>query len=277
MSICLKKLMPFIREHYLSNPFSLKEAKLNYDYIQHAAQEIRNKLNSKNDIVEINNIIEFISNELNTIIVPVIWGVKKHFAEALIIPCENIFFLYINLDSYNRDNKFWLLHEMCHIIAPNIQNDYEAAEQFSNSLSNAILFPNELAELTYFKLMKIDDNIGKINLMQEMSAKYSVNLYTVYKSTDEFLKNKSIDPSSILPNLEQYFKNENIKSDTDCLSLINVNKFINDNQYEFKTNFYNYLKIYFKNNSEEGALFIKKLLHISLNDAIAIYQDYIND
>ncbi len=273
MSGCLHSLVDTILPDYLNNPLILNAPENNYEYIQKAATVIRQKLKIENEVINPIDLFNFINTELNAIIVPVIWGASKPFAEAMIYSIKNINFLYINVDSYLKDRKFWLLHEIGHIISPSIKNDYEESEKFANQLACAVLFPQEKAEYAIFKLLSIPTESAKIEFLKQLASKYEINVYTIVKSINHFEEN--FGTKNCLPDNSKLFKSINSGQSLQKLNNIPINEFIQYAEAEFKTNFFNYLKRHLVAN-ELGAIYIKKLLNVSMSDAVELYYELID-
>jgi len=62
-------------------------------------------------------------NELQAVIIPVLWGNKENHENALHIylPESMTTWIYLNLDCRMHDFKFWMAHELGHIHAPTLQ------------------------------------------------------------------------------------------------------------------------------------------------------------
>ena len=105
-------------------------------------------------------------NELQAVIIPVLWGNKENHENALHIylPASMTTWIYLNLDCRIHDFKFWMAHELGHIHAPTLQS--EAGEDFADAFAGALLVPHELAELEYEELQNLADILGADQVYQ---------------------------------------------------------------------------------------------------------------
>ena len=105
-------------DQFLS-PSRLKNPSLQYDYVQGLVRELRRdlKLDAAGPI-RFNDLIGKF-NELQTVIVPVMWGRKTRHENALhiFLPESKTTWVYLNLDSHIHDFKFWMAHELGHVLA----------------------------------------------------------------------------------------------------------------------------------------------------------------
>ena len=80
--------------------------------------------------------------ELLAVLIPVLWGARDRHENALHIhlPESATTWVYLNLDSEVHDFKFWMAHELAHVLAPRLRGD--EGEDFADSLASAAALPS---------------------------------------------------------------------------------------------------------------------------------------
>jgi DNA-binding XRE family transcriptional regulator len=265
----LQCLLPIIENDFPHNRIILRAPQNEYNYIQIAADSIRTNLCKSQQIINENDIFEYIKNTLNTVVIPVLWGDKDKLCEALHISFKNIQFLYINLNSKEQDLKFWLLHEMAHLLSPTInEND---KEQFANKLAGSILFSKDQAEQKYNKLKRLNKR-EQFSLVIDKATELEIDPYTIILQINQFAEDSGLEDLGIdVKNLYRYYQQEpsyicdpNIELD--------IHQYFQISKTKFKTKFFNYLKEYLLNEEEVKSNFVMRLLNVPFADAVEIYQ-----
>ncbi|MBN2545085.1 MAG: ImmA/IrrE family metallo-endopeptidase [Spirochaetes bacterium] len=277
MGYMLKKLAAFLTINKFK-PATLIEPKLDYLYIEDIANHFRSKINIIDYKIEFEDLIGFFS-ELNAILIPVLWGKKNHHENALHIylPDTMTTWIYINLDVNIFDFKFWMLHEIGHIISPELK--YEVSEEFADAFAGAFLFPKELSEIEYKKIYDINDKAYKISYIKDIAEKYFISPVTISKQIDKYANHHKLPGLSIniypaTTNLnKKYLLLSDILFRTKNTKAGNYIKICTD---VFKTSFFNLLKQYLiKSKNNFG--FIERVLNIPVIDAKEIYRALINN
>jgi transcriptional regulator with XRE-family HTH domain len=271
----LEELFPIIEEKgtFPNEPLKLRKPVCDYDYYQSVSKDIREKLNDK---LTTENILNFIKSQLNTLIIPVLWGSTKPFCNAVKITnlSAKISFLYLNLNSKEEDIKFWLLHEAAHIIAPGI-NEIEE-ERFADDLAGAILFSREEASEFYMNLQKLGKESEILKQIFEDADKLEIAPYTIYKQLEALISFYNLE--NLLPEPQKLFNRK--KSQSDYLindEKINAEQYIYITKNRYKSDIFDYLKEYLHSDKSVSFHYIKKLLNIPAPDALQIYQELINE
>lgn len=101
-------------------PPVLKEPRLTYEYVERVAGAIRAEIGlDAPDVLDFEHLIHRF-RELQTVLIPVLWGARDRHENALHIhlPESATTWVYLNLDSEVHDFKFWMAHELAHVLAP---------------------------------------------------------------------------------------------------------------------------------------------------------------
>ena len=218
-----------------------------------------------------------IFKELKAILIPVLWGKKDKHENAIHIQslATMTTWIYINLDTNIFDFKFWMVHELGHVLSPDL--DEEKAEDFADQFAGAFLFPDDAVDECCQSLKGKKDRNLIINCIYEMAKQYMISPYTVYKQVFAYAENKGIELSAIEigPLNTNFYKSypetisENLFKKSDNISskeyLSAVNK-------HFKTPFFKILSSYLKKNKKEEG-FVRRLLGLSISDSRGLYEE----
>jgi transcriptional regulator with XRE-family HTH domain len=259
-------------------PASLIEPKLDYSYIEEVASHFRSKINISNSIIKFEDLIGFFS-ELNAVLIPVLWGKKNQHENALHIylPDTMTSWIYLNLDVNIFDFKFWMIHEIGHIISPGLKND--ESEEFADAFSGAFLFPMELSEIEYKKIYGIKDDASRVSHIKNIAEKYLISPITILKQIDKYIVHNKLPDLSI--NIYPATTNLNKKYLPVSDSLFSTKNALAENYIKtcsdiFKTPFFNLLKQYLVE-SKDNYGYIERLLNIPVMDAKEIFKALINN
>lgn len=275
MGQLLELLVPYIQNEQMFQPAVLKNPKLDYTYIQKAASRIRQEIGRKNnDPIEFNQLIQKII-EFDVVLIPVFHGNKSNHENALHIylPLSNTTWIYLNLDSNVHDFKFWMAHELGHVLAPALRgND---GEDFADSFAQALLFPAEQAQKAYDDLKRLRSTKSRINKIIQLSETLVISPVTVYAAVNSFAYETDRQEIDLSPDIyaataafnKSYLSvAENImaeKPDT-------VENYFTITKDIFKSQFFDILRMYLSEN-EKSAGFVQSLLDTSILDAKEIH------
>ncbi|KYG66454.1 hypothetical protein AZI86_05255 [Bdellovibrio bacteriovorus] len=269
----LNKLVQFLPFDTLSSPTTLKDPKLDYEYIQKAASSVRQIINPKTHVIDFPDLIRFF-NELHAVLIPVLWG-TKHYKNAthLYLPESSTTWIFINLDTKVFDFKFWLAHELGHAKAPQLLG--EEGEEFADNFAGALLFPRESAEAAYKELSKVG-NADRLKIIGKFATEYLVSPITIYLQIEEFAKANDLPSLELEKQIYGFTTNFNKSYKLISEILLNVEK-PSVEQYckvaseAFKTPFFSCLSEYLKA-SEDSPKFVANLLDISIEDAQELFR-----
>ena len=276
----LEKLVPYLSFEQQFQQSKLVKPENEYGYIQKVAKYVRNEiLFSDDEIINLKSLINYI-NSKDAVIIPVFWGNKSKHENALhvYLPKTKTTWIYLNLDTYLIDFKFWISHEIGHILAPDWFND--EAEDFADSFAGALLFPEKLAYREYLELNNIE-NVGfKINYIKNLAKKYTVSPITIFSEINNYARNYN------KPEIKLNGKNSIYQAATNFRGKFNkkVNEilfgkkipssyeYVNKSESLFQTHFFSVLQKYITENKSSPHL-IERLLDISYPDALSVYEE----
>jgi len=272
----LAQLVPFLPFAKFTQPPALKSPSLSYNYLRDAAQALRKDLRaSPHDAIEFHELVRKF-NELQAVLVPVLWGTKSVHENALHIylPDTTTTWVYLNLDVNVHDFKFWMAHELAHALSPDLRGD--EAEDFADALAGALLFPHEAAERVYSEIVgkPLAHRIGR---MVHWAAEYTVSPITVMKQIASFATNSGLPMQSVEPKIYPATTNFNKKFELLSKLLFDEEdvtpaKYIEVCKEEFDTPFFGALQDFLAT-GEKSASYIHSVLDIPLVDAKALYAE----
>jgi len=176
-------------DQFLS-PGRLKNPSLDYDYIQTLVTELRRDL--KLDVIGPIQFTDLIGkfNELQAVIVPVMWGAKNRHENALHIylPESKATWVYLNLDSHIHDFKFWMAHELGHVLAVDLLTEAknDEAEDFSDAFAGALLFPESAAQKVYVEYSTARIARIRMDILVRAAQEYVISPNSVYHEIQNF-------------------------------------------------------------------------------------------
>lgn len=279
MGALLKSLVPFLPQ---SNTLrsTIQNPSVDYSFLQNAAAEVRKKIGiGSTAVLKYEHLInEF--HENGAVIIPVMWGSRQHHGNALhiLLPDENVTFIYLNLDTHEEDFKFWMAHELAHVYTPELAGSLEG-EDFADAFAGALLFPRELAHEAYSKAVNKKSIADQINVFISFAVDHEISLYSIYCEVRNYAEAHNLPQLNI--------------SSTDIHQIRNIAKGVliseaifspgepDAKRYMalacsiFKSSFFDSLKRMFKEYGT-GAGYIQQLLDVSIKDSLAIHSELLN-
>lgn len=279
MGVILTHLVPYLPFDDLSQPAVLKSPSIDYDYVRKVANRVRETIKvQEGDEIRFDSLIRFF-NELQAVIIPVLWGNKENHENALHIylPESMTTWIYLNLDCRIHDFKFWMAHELGHIHAPTLQG--EEGEDFAEAFAGALLFPHDLAKREYETIQKNDDVWSQINHIKSLADKLVVSPLTVYYQINKYAEHSG-KPKIDLETNKAIFQatsnfNKQFKSVNEGLfgtKSPSPSRYIASAKELFCSPFFDILKKYVIEH-HKSASFIQSLLNIPLLDAQNVYKE----
>ena len=186
MGHMLAPLVAYLPFDKLLQPPALKNPRNEYAYIQEVANKVRMEIGLGIDkVLDFSHLIKRF-NDLQAVIVPVMWGKKERHENALHIylPQSMTTWIYLNLDTEVHDFKFWMAHELGHVYARELRN--EEAEDFADDFAGALLYPANLAEQTYNELIVTDDKAKQVEIIRSRADCYSISMISVFYEANKF-------------------------------------------------------------------------------------------
>jgi len=279
MGQLLELLVPCIPNDSFFHPPALKKPKLEYRYIQKVANRIRKEIGVKNgDGINFNQIINKI-NEFESILIPVFHGNKDNHENALhiFLPSSKTTWIYLNLDTNIHDFKFWMAHELGHVLSPSLSGN--EAEDFADTFAQAFLFSEEMAENTYKELKRLRKNNSRIKKILELSKSLTISPITIYKSIINFAEEYDKERICLDPDIYAVSQNLNKQYLNVSESIINkkplsAKLYIDIVQKTFKSKFFDIMRLYLSENNKSAG-FIQSILDTSFLDAKEIHAELV--
>jgi len=274
MGYALEQLVEFLPHNMMIKPPELKEPKNNYKYIQNAAETVRNIFEITDWEIKFDEIINIL-NSLNVILIPVLLGSKKNHENAIHIylPESQTTWIYINLDTKIFDFKFWLSHELGHILTPSLK---EKEEDFADNFAGAFLFPEELAKRKYDEILTLKSKTKKINSIISTASDLIISPITILKEINKYakfykLKDIDLEEKTFYAAITRFTNNYSLISEL-LLGKGNpiVEKYIKIAEEKFNSQIFDLLKEYDKKHGITTN-YMKSVLSIPTTDIKEIY------
>ena len=279
MGQLLEHLVPYLPFDRLFQSPVLKEPKLEYNYIQKAAAKIRSEIGVENSTpIEFEQLIKKL-NEFEVVLIPVFHGQKEHHENALHIylPNSKTTWIYLNLDSNIHDFKFWMAHELGHVLWPSLTG--EAAEDFADAFAQALLFPQERAKEAYKVMKRLRSTRSRIKNILSLADSFVISPITIYKAINDYAAEKSLEVFELEPDIyaaATHF-NKKYQKVSEILNngkLFNASEYIQMSNKKFYSPFFEALRVYLSEN-EKSAGFIQLILDASIFDAKEIHAELV--
>jgi transcriptional regulator with XRE-family HTH domain len=166
-----------------------------YADLQRTVAQTRDKLGlGQQAVLDYATLIgEFVAND--AFLVPVLWGAQQHHGNALhiLLPAQHVTFVYLNLDTYIEDFKFWMAHELAHVYTPDLAGT-DAGEDFADAFAGALLFPQPLAAAAYREAAGAARKANAIAALQRHARAHQISLFTVFCQVQAHAKAAGLPP-----------------------------------------------------------------------------------
>ncbi len=279
MGRILAELVPYLPFDELSQPAVLKAPTSDYAYVHKVTERIREKIAVQvSDEIHFESLIGFF-NDLQAVIIPVLWGNKENHENALHIylPESMTTWIYLNLDCRIHDFKFWMAHELGHIHAPKLQG--EEGEDFAEAFAGALLISQELAACEYEELQKYSNVWSQISHIKSLAERLVVSPLTVYYEVNNYALHGGKPKIDLETNKEIYQAtsnfNKQFKPVDECLfgtKSPTPSRYIASGKEQFGSPFFDILKTYLVKH-HKSASFVQSILNIPLLDAQNVYEE----
>lgn len=207
MGVLLRPLVEYLPFDEFVRPASLKNPTADYAYLQSLVSRIRNEVGVADDQpLDFHHLIKRFS-DTQTVLVPVLWGKKGHHENALhiFLPDSTTTWIFLNLDVEVHDFKFWMAHELGHVLAPELRG--EDAEDFADAFAGALLLPDLAASSAYQKATRHNDQGKQINAIKDIAEKFLISPYGVYKQANAYAVAHKLKPLNLEPAIYGASKN----------------------------------------------------------------------
>lgn len=276
MGWLLRPLAPFLPFDELIRPATLKQPSCDYDYVQKVAAKIREEVGiTPTEPIDFRHLLKKFG-ELQAVLIPALWGTKELHQNALhiFLPDSMTTWVYLNLDSEVHDFKFWMAHELGHILAPSLLGD--EGEDFADAFAGALLFPHQLAKDAYRQVIAAKNKGAQINLIKHIAEANIISPITVYYEMNHFAKQADLATIDLANAIYGAAKNLSKTYYSVSESLFDgkapdAARYIQVAETQFHSPFFKALKAYLVEN-DKGAGYVQAVLDVPLLDAKAIYE-----
>lgn len=272
----LKELVEYLPFETLTHPKVLHNPINEYNYIQSAVTNYRSEMGVTR-VLDFSHIINFF-NECHAVLIPVLWGEKEAHENAMYIylPDSMTSWVYLNLDTNIIDFKFWMSHELGHIVSNNSKKvETEKSEKFADRFASALLFPKQFAQEAYSNIKNIRSTGAVINYILELAQEFVISPYTIYSEIEHYVKanNLSFNNLKIWPATTNFKKNYPILSKSFVNNEYDIKDYICNIEENFKTPIFKMVRSYYKNNPNKSYGFIEKVFGFSNIDSHGFYME----
>ena len=275
----LGMLVPYLPFEGLFQTPSLKNPTLDYSYIQKAARRIKSEIKVKDDApLAFEQMIGKL-NDFEVVLIPVFHGRREHHENALhiFLPDSKTTWIFLNLDSHLHDFKFWMAHELGHVLSPSLAGD--SAEDFADTFAQALLFPEIQAKRTHMALNRLRSSRSKIREIIRLAEALTISPITVYKAINEYATASGLVELNLEPDI--YAATTNFNKNYPNVSEIlfdekpcSASAYIRKTKALFGSPFFEALRVYLSANEKSGG-FIQLVLDCSILDAKGIHTELI--
>jgi transcriptional regulator with XRE-family HTH domain len=275
MGRILETLVPYLPFDDLAQPATLRKPFNEYEYVHKATQRVREQIAvQKEDEIRFEKLIDFFG-KLHAVLIPVHWGHKDKHENALHIhlPESHTTWIYLNLDCRLHDFKFWMSHELGHVLAPQLEGD--AGEDFAEAFAGALLVPKELAEDEYAKLSRLPIVGAQINRIKDIAERLVISPVTVFMEINKFaawnnLPALKFDIHGAAANFNKSFKpvSELLFGTKEP----SASRYVACAKETLNSPFFDILKKHLKTH-HKSASFVQSILNIPFIDAQNVYEE----
>lgn len=280
MGHLLEGLAPNLPFSSLTNPPSLKNAQLEYNYLQEVTRNVRKEIGVPDDEpIEFKNLVAYFK-KFDAVLIPALWGRKENHGNALHIhlPKSGTTWIYLNLDSNFHDFNFWMAHELGHVLSQKFEGD--EAEDFSDAFAQALLFPEKCAERTYEEVRSIPNVGNKIKKILEFADKYNISPITVLEATKAFSAEQGLQKINLgkgfygaTTNFNKGYLN--VSDSLGERKKLTAKSYVELTKSLFKSPFFEALERFLSEHKKSPG-FIQNLLQVDFVDAKGIYKELIS-
>ena len=201
MGVILEGLVPYLPFDVFQTAPRLKNPNTGYDYLQKLVGRVRGELG-----IDSAGPVDFQSligkfKELQAVLVPVMWGRKNRHENALHIylPRSKTTWIFLNLDSERHDFKFWMAHELGHVLSVGLLEvgETEAAEDFADAFAGALLFPEGAAAPALAEYQRKKSDMSRIQYLVDAGDDCVISPFSVYKEIEKYAGSKGLEFTSV--------------------------------------------------------------------------------
>ena len=276
IGMLLKPLVPHLPELQALRTL-ITSPSTDYDKLQIVASQTRSRLGiGEQAVLAYEHLIgEF--KDCGAILVPVLWGAKGNHENALHIrlPQEDVTFIFLNLDTRLEDFKFWMAHELAHVLTPELSGKNEG-EDFADAFAGALLYPKTCAEQAYRAATRQPSADLAIKALLQLADEHMISLNTVFQQVQRYAKSANL---KLLPIEERsiHTLRNSLRGPLVSETMFDPmppspQRYIAACEKTFQTGFFLALKRMI-HASGTGASYVQQVLDASLQDASALYEE----
>jgi transcriptional regulator with XRE-family HTH domain len=274
MVAALQQMLPCFRFETSFAPPLLSEPRNEKAYIDEVARELREACGCRGgEPMQEQRILRYF-DRLRTVFIPVLWGEKGPNGLHIGLKGNTANFVYVNVQTKLSDFKYWLVHELAHVLTPSLSE--EDGESFAEGLSGVILFPGEAAAEFLEQLDRAPTAGAIVNAVIDKASTFGISPVTVWRRTREYAEAHGIR----LEDLNIYGAASNYDKTVKTLAAVlfgeeipSVEKYIADSASWFGTRFFDGLKTYIRAEGK-GPSSVQRVLGVSMSDAKGVW-DYL--
>lgn len=276
MGSLLKPLVPFLPTLPALRT-QIPSPSVDYSFLQAAASQTRLRLGlGQNAALGYEHLIgEFAGN--GAVVVPVLWGERMNHRNALhiLLPQEQVTFIFLNLDTRLEDFKFWMAHELAHVFTPELAGS-EAGEDFADAFAGALLFPRSIAQPAYAEASQARSEAGQIKVLQRFASEHSISVFSVFCEANRYAASEGIALLACKETAIHAARNGQ-RSALVSESLFaplppSPAKYVAASHNVFRSAFFNALQQMIKSKGT-GAGYLQQVMDIPLQDAVALHAE----
>ena len=279
MGRLLAPMVPYLPFDELVAPPVLKEPRLTYDYVERVAAAVRAELAlGALDALDFEHLIGRF-RDLQAVLIPVLWGARDRHENALHIhlPESATTWVYLNLDSEAHDFKFWMAHELAHVLAPELRGD--DGEDFADSLASALLYPRQAAEAGYRDVRSLRGGGGRMNAIKDIARELTISPITVHERLRCFAESERLEVIDLGNAIYGAARNVNREYQTVSEALFGEGppeptEYIRVSRDLFESPFFGALAAYLGGHPRSTG-YVQTVLDIPLLDAKAIHSELV--
>jgi transcriptional regulator with XRE-family HTH domain len=281
MGHLLRPLVNYLDFDPFLGPPALKKPTTDYRYLQNLVAKVRREMDAPEDApLDFDQLIKCF-HEYQAVIIPTLWGKKSKHENALHIhlPDSKTTWIYLNLDVEIHDFKFWMAHELGHVMTSDLLETgaIDEAEDFAEGFAGALLYPESAAEAGFKAYKRQRTDQSRLAGIFAAAKEYTISPLSIYLELRNYanahhesfteidskrLHTEITNFNKRLPTLSEYlFDGEKPTA----------NQFMRVAQEQFGTDFFKAFAQYIRD-QEPGPSTISGIMGVSPIDARA-YQD----
>jgi len=173
------------------------------------------------------------------------------------------------------DAKFWLIHEIAHMLTPFLDNESRMAEQYADAFAQAVLCPETVAVNLHARMTSLSSDAMRIKHLKKLGMMLAVSPYTLYLAANNYAK--AHNQKEICLEKSIFGAATNVVKSTPTLSELMFSssppepeEYVIESTKVFNTSFFEVLKSFIQATGKSSSL-LCRLLGLSTVDAMDIY------